>query len=407
MYVEYFKLTRLPFALNPDARFMFRSQEQARAAAAVLGESARPGGCLAVFGEAGVGKTLLLEDLLETCPRDLMLARVNYPLESTSEFLQAMLAQLDETSGAAQDQDLFRAFSKFLARSYSSGRKVLLAVDEAHGLARPVLASLLQLAGCNTAYSGDLRIIIAGEAELESTLAAGARDRRVPRLCEKVRMSGLSRCEVEPYVAHRLTVAGAQGERIFQPDTFEMIFRYTAGNPRRVNVLCDAALAIACARNSGAVTLSEIRDAAAELNWTAEPIASTRTHAERTESAVAPTLVHPVKPSNGANACLAAKLYVDYQGKPVGQLALTEGRARIGRAPGNDLQIVSEFVSRHHCQVLTTRNGSVIEDVSSTNGVYMNSKRVRRHWLRHGDVLAIGDHELRYTELRDAESPAA
>ena len=72
MYVEYFKLTRLPFALNPDARFMFRSQEQARAAAAVLGESARPGGCLAVFGEAGVGKTLLLENLLETCPRDLM-----------------------------------------------------------------------------------------------------------------------------------------------------------------------------------------------------------------------------------------------------------------------------------------------------------------------------------------------
>ena len=183
-----------------------------------------------------------------------------------------------------------------------------------------------------------------------------------------------------------------------------MIFRYTAGNPRRVNVLCDAAMAIACARNSGAVTLNELRDAAAELNWTAEPIAPTRAHAERTESAAAPTLVHP---SNGAKARLAAKLYVDYQGKPVGHLVLTEGRASIGRAPGNDLQIVSEFVSRHHCQVLTTSNGSMIEDVSSTNGVYMNSKRVRRHWLRDGDVLAIGDHELRYTESRDPESPTA
>ncbi len=407
MYIEYFKLTRLPFALNPDARFMFRSQEQARAAAAVLAESAHPGGCLAVIGEPGVGKTLLLDNLLQTCPRDLLLARVNYPLESTSEFLQAILSQLDEISAAAQEQDLFGAFSKFLARSHSSGRKVLLAVDEAHGLARPVLASVLQLAGCNTAYSGDLRIIIAGEAELESTLAAAARDRRVPRLCEKVSMSGLSRSEVEPYVAHRLTVAGAQGERIFQPGTFEMVFRYTAGNPRRVNVLCDAALTVACARNSGAVTLSEIRDAASELNWTAEPIPPTRAHVEHTESDAAPTVIVPVMSSNGAKARSAAKLYVDYQGKPVGQLALTEGRARIGRAPGNDLQIVSEFVSRHHCQVLTTSKGSLIEDVSSTNGVYMNSKRVRRHWLRHGDVLAIGDHELRYTELRDPESPTA
>ena len=410
MYVEYFKLARLPFALNPDHHFMFRSQEQARAAAAVLSESARPGGCLAVIGEAGVGKTLLLEHLRETCPRDLLIAQVNYPLESTSEFLKAVLSQLDGATGGPSDQDLFRVFSAFLERSYTSGRKVLLTVDESHGLARSVVASLLQLAGCNTPYSGDLRIVIVGEPELETVLSAAARDRRVPRLCEKTRLSGLSWSEVEPYVEHRLAVAGAQGEPIFAPSAFDVIYRYTAGNPRRVNVLCDTAMSIACARNSGAVTPLEIRDAGNELHWTPDSAVDRTTPPASSGGAAktGPTGSAPGPNGNGIKACsAAARLYVDYQGKPVAQLVLKEGRASIGRAPGNDLQIVSEFISRHHCRVLTTSDGSMIEDVSSTNGVYMNSHRVRRHWLRDGDVLTIGDHELRYTEPRDPESPAA
>ncbi len=404
VYIEYFKLARLPFALSPDPRFVFRSQEHARALASALSESARPGGCLALIGEAGVGKTLLLETLLETCPGDLLTAQVNYPLASTVEFMQAVLSQLDVASATAGNEDVFRAFSAFLARSYESGRKVLLTVDEAHGLARQVLASVLQLAGCNTPYSGDLRVIICGEPELEGALTAAARERRVPRLCEKIRLSVLSRSEVAPYVEHRLAVAGAQGERIFAAGTYEMIFRCTAGNPRRVNVLCDAAMAIACARNSGAVTLAEIRDAAAELHWTAE-IPADRAPPERTVSEASAS-EHPVTPTRGVKVRgAAARLFVDYNGTPIAQLVLTEGRVSIGRAPGNDLQIVSEFISRHHCRLVTTGEGTMIEDVSSTNGMYVKNHRVRRRWLRDGDVLTIGDHELRYAEPRVHELP--
>jgi general secretion pathway protein A len=407
MYVEYFKLTRLPFVLNPDVHFVFRSQEQVRASAAVLAESARPGGCLTVIGAAGVGKTLLLEHLRTTCPRDLLIAQVNYPLESTSELLQAVLSQLDGAAAVSESQDLFRVFSGFLARHYAGGRKVLLTVDEAHGLARPVLASLLQLADCGTPYSGDLRIIIAGEPELEGVLAAAARDRRVPRLCEEIRLRGLTRSEVGPYIEHRLSLAGAPSEPLFARDTFDLIYRYTAGNPRRINVLCDTAMSIACARNLEAVTPVEIRDAASELHWTVE-VAADQMPQEAAHSETRASVQAPVGAPNGARPRLPAVLYVNFQGKPIAHLVLTEGQASIGRAPGNDLQIVSEFVSRYHCQVITTQDGSMIEDVSSTNGVYMQSQRVRRYRLRDGDVLNIGDHELHYTELpRASESPAA
>jgi general secretion pathway protein A len=42
----------------------------------------------------------------------------------------------------------------------------------------------------------------------------------------------------------------------------------------------------------------------------------------------------------------------------------------------------------------------VIEDLNSTNGIYVKSKRVRRHYLNDGDVVVIGKHELIYVDER-------
>ena len=61
------------------------------------------------------------------------------------------------------------------------------------------------------------------------------------------------------------------------------------------------------------------------------------------------------------------------------------------------MQVDSKFVSRHHAQLISSRDGSVVEDLNSTNGVYLNGKRVRRHKLSPGDVIKIGTHELVYT----------
>ena len=67
------------------------------------------------------------------------------------------------------------------------------------------------------------------------------------------------------------------------------------------------------------------------------------------------------------------------------------------------MQVDSKFVSRHHAQLVTSPDGSVIEDLNSTNGVYLNGKRVRRHRLTPGDVIKIGMHELVYSRY---EAPA-
>ena len=74
----------------------------------------------------------------------------------------------------------------------------------------------------------------------------------------------------------------------------------------------------------------------------------------------------------------------------------------VGRTPDNDVHIDSRFISRHHCQVITSAHSCVIEDLNSTNGIYVKSNRVRRHHLNDGDVVLVGKHELIYVDERAA-----
>ena len=48
--------------------------------------------------------------------------------------------------------------------------------------------------------------------------------------------------------------------------------------------------------------------------------------------------------------------------------------------------------------------GCVIEDLNSTNGIYVKRRRVRRHSLKDGDIVTIGTHELTYVDERLARS---
>ena len=100
----------------------------------------------------------------------------------------------------------------------------------------------------------------------------------------------------------------------------------------------------------------------------------------------------PVVPADGLQASVRLP--------PVGQL-------RIGRTADNDVQIDSKYVSRHHCQITTTSEGSVLEDLNSTNGVYIKSKRVRRQHLNDGDVVVLGKHEIMYLDERQVRGRLA
>jgi septal ring factor EnvC (AmiA/AmiB activator) len=80
------------------------------------------------------------------------------------------------------------------------------------------------------------------------------------------------------------------------------------------------------------------------------------------------------------------------------QVPLTRKAMTIGRGQQCDIQILTHFVSREHARITTDRGAVVIEDLASTNGVFVNSVRVDRHELQHGDLLTIGETQFRFLE---------
>ena len=73
----------------------------------------------------------------------------------------------------------------------------------------------------------------------------------------------------------------------------------------------------------------------------------------------------------------------------------------VGRHPRCDAQLVSPRVSRWHC-CLTELDGEVwVRDLGSTNGIWINGRRVMLGRLRPGDVLAIAHIRYRLEEAQD------
>ena len=66
----------------------------------------------------------------------------------------------------------------------------------------------------------------------------------------------------------------------------------------------------------------------------------------------------------------------------------------IGRAPRADFIVDAGLVSRLHCRIEAKGDALEVHDLSSTNGTYVNGKRVKRARLASGDLLRVGRVEL-------------
>jgi type II secretory pathway predicted ATPase ExeA len=399
MYLEHFQLTELPFRLSPDPAFLYLSKHHARAKAYMESTIWFTDGFVVITGEIGSGKTTLLETFLRELEKDVVVAQVAQTQVSPIEFLQAVLVQFGFTPFKMRKAELIATLNQFLVEQYAQGRKVMLIVDEAQNLSNRVLEEIRLLSGVETTKEKVLRIILAGQPELNEKLDAPELVQLMQRIRLRFHLTALTPEETQAYILHRLEVAGAHGRRLFEPETMPVIFRYTGGVPRLVNTLCDTALMIAFSAGAPAVTPVELKAAIDELQWVEYAARTNRLRPGITESQAAP------RPA--ASDEVLARIIVAHGGEHVEERPLRIGRIIVGRTVDNDVQIDSKFISRHHCQITTTVEGSVLEDLNSTNGVYVKSKRVRRQHLNDGDVVVLGKHEIMYLDERSARGRAA
>jgi general secretion pathway protein A len=393
MYLELFKLHELPFRLSPDPQFLYLSKQHARAKAYMESTIWFTDGFVVITGEIGAGKTTLIETFLRELEADVVVAQINQTQLSPTAFLQTVLVQFGFTPFDMKKPEVLATLNQFLTEQHVAGRKVVLIIDEAQNLSYRVLEEIRMLSGIETTKEKVLRIILAGQPELNDKLNSKDLVQLVQRVRLRFHLSALSSAETASYIDHRLEVAGSQGRRIFAEDTYPAIYRYTGGVPRLINTLCDTCMMAAFGRESDVVTAEDLDAAVRELQWIEFSARTNRMQSLQLDGA------GRAEPGQTVGRILLAS-----GGTTILERELRPGRLVIGRTPDNDLQIDSKFISRHHCQIVTQPDSCVIEDLNSTNGIYVKLKRVRRHNLNDGDVVVVGQHEIMYIDERPARA---
>jgi len=93
-----------------------------------------------------------------------------------------------------------------------------------------------------------------------------------------------------------------------------------------------------------------------------------------------------------------ARLILSLGGQILAEYNMSKERYTIGRLPDNDVRIDNPAVSGHHSLIINILSDSFLEDLSSTNGTYVNGKLVKKHALQSGDVITVGHHQMKFVD---------
>jgi len=275
MYAPFFGLSKEPFSIAPDPRFLFMSEQHREALAHLLYGLGGGGGFVLLTGEIGAGKTTVCRCFLEQLPAHCAVAYIFNPKLTATELLQTVCAEFglvvpapaDAVSGGsnASIKQLVDALNTFLLAAHAQGRQAVLVIDEAQSLSADVLEQLRLLTNLETSERKLLQIVLIGQPELRDMLARPELEQLAQRVIARYHLGGLSAQQTQQYIRHRLSVAGTGAQLPFDAAALARIHALSGGVPRRINLLADRALLGAYAQGRQTADKRTVQQAAAEV----------------------------------------------------------------------------------------------------------------------------------------------
>lgn len=264
MYLDYFGLNEAPFRITPNTEYWYAGGQRGEMLAALLYAIGQGEGIIKVVGEVGSGKTMLCRKLVAQLPDSVDSVYLGNPTLSPDDMLAAILADLGvDTPETGRQARLAQLNAALLAR-HEAGRRVVVFVEEAQGIALDNLEFLRLLTNLETATDKLLQIVLFGQPEFDALLA----DPRIRQLKDRItlslNLSPLAETEVAAYLRARLAVAGYRGPDLFPAALITRMTRLSGGLSRRINVLADKTLLAAYAGQTHTLTPAHLEAAAGD-----------------------------------------------------------------------------------------------------------------------------------------------
>ena len=266
MYEAFYGLSSKPFQLNPDPSFYFGSKQHRRAKAYLEYGLLRNEGFIVITGEIGAGKTTIVRGLLESMDGGSVtaanLVSTQLDAEDTLRMVGAAFGiRVKDVSKA----DLLMGLEAFLVTQVSQGKRSLLIVDEAQNLTPRAVEELRMLSNFQFGKQALLQTFLVGQPEFRDILQHPNMQQLRQRVTATCHIGPLDAEETKGYIEHRLKCAGGTGRPVFDPPTFESIFKATGGIPRRINSVCDRLLLLGFLGNKETLTIEDVDEVVKEM----------------------------------------------------------------------------------------------------------------------------------------------
>ena len=269
MYRQFYQFNQEPFADIPDPAWLFLSASHRAALHAIRRGVAERREYIAVFGAAGLGKTMLLHAYMAgTDQQQCKTIYVNYPAVTRNNILDNLCQACGLGTMAACFPDAMRHLQQIFLAEHQQGKNVVLIIDDAQHLSPHNLESLFMLLHLETTPGQLLQVIFAGRPGFRYRLQRATRDRSKKNTGVQVTLSPLSKRASRGYIHHRLQKSLSRPESVFTKRALWKIVAHARGIPRGLNSLCTEVLILGTLNYqkpiSGALAQQVIRDFARE-----------------------------------------------------------------------------------------------------------------------------------------------
>ncbi len=269
MYLQYFNMKEMPFALLPDTNFFFESDSYKEALNVLLIAIRSGEGFVKVTGEVGTGKTMLCRKLLNCLEDDYVTVFIPNPFLTPNLLRMALADELEigyneDMSNEVTSYRLMSDITERLMEHNRNGKQVVVCLDEVQAMPVETLEALRLFSNIETEKSKLLQIVLFGQPELDERLNQKCNRQLKQRISFSYRLKPVDRSCISGYINHRLHIAGYSGGELFTAKAIDRIHRSSMGVPRLVNTLCNKSLILAFGQGSNDIKHEHVRQAIAD-----------------------------------------------------------------------------------------------------------------------------------------------
>jgi len=267
MYEAFYGLNTDPFRLSADHRFCFNHPSYIRAKGSVQYALYRAEGFVMITGRPGTGKTTLANDLVASLSPDKYVIGhlVSSQLEG-GDLLRMTAYAFGLGVQEPQKAHLLMQLMAFLADTHHRGMRSVLIIDEAQGLAPSALHELRRLSDLQHENHPLLQIVLLGQNALREMIQTTEMEPIHQRLVAAWHLDPLGPEDTISYVRHRLEQAGWKGGPGFAPGVLPLVYQFSEGIPRRINLICSRLMLYAFLAESHTITAEDAQTVMQELS---------------------------------------------------------------------------------------------------------------------------------------------